>query len=245
MVSSWHLIETAHTTNVQNAIRLADFLDSLSPLWLLERRNIQLIEVREDFLRFAGVRFDSQPRVTTRSAALATLLGQKDSSRFDIPSRKVVEQWIQHPEQLQDLDQAYRDNVNALLGLRNLRKAGKLTDEVSRRLDKEVLKAEIPRATPSGLEIGPHIKADYLAQAKLETIPTLAIESAISEHEWNAKGGADRNTLIDKFHLISALPYVDEIVSDDRFFSTLYPVAGATGHVKAKLWKVGDFWKRF
>ena len=36
---------------------------------------------------------------------------------------------------------------------------------------------------------------------------------------------ADRNTLIDKFHLIAALPYVDEIVSDDDFFHKIYPVA--------------------
>jgi hypothetical protein len=31
VISSWHLIETAHTTNVASAMRLADFIDSLRP----------------------------------------------------------------------------------------------------------------------------------------------------------------------------------------------------------------------
>jgi hypothetical protein len=53
-------------------------------------------------------------------------------------------------------------------------------------------------------------------------LPTIAIETAISEYEWVSVGGADRNTLIDKFHLISALPYVDEIVSNDKFFHEIY-----------------------
>ena len=245
VVSSWHLVETAHTTNIQKATRLADFIDSLHPLWLLERRNIQLSDMRDDFLRFAGVRFDPEPRITTRSAAIATLLGQKDAPRFDIPSRNFVQQWIRHPEQMQELEEAYRGNVTALTGLRSLRKTGRLTDEVSRRLDSAVLKTVIPSTTPAGVEIGPQMKADYLAQADLKKIPTLAIESAISEHEWDAQGGADRNTLIDKFHLISALPYVDEVISEDHFFRTVYPVAKATGHVKAKLLDVAEFLKRF
>jgi hypothetical protein len=74
---------------------------------------------------------------------------------------------------------------------------------------------------------------------------TLAIEKAISEQEWNAQGHTDRNSLIDKFHLISALPYVDEIVSDDKFFHLIYPAAVKTGHVRAKLIKNGEFLARF
>jgi hypothetical protein len=100
-------------------------------------------------------------------------------------------------------------------------------------------------ATPAGLHVGREVKIDYVQQANIDAMPTLAIESAISEHEWVSKGGADRNTLIDKFHLISALPYVDEIVSDDKFFHELYPVAVKTGHVKAKLLGNAEFLNRF
>jgi hypothetical protein len=57
--------------------------------------------------------------------------------------------------------------------------------------------------------------------------------------------GADRNTLIDKFNLISALIYVDEIFSDDKFLHKIYPVALKTGYVRAKLLTFDEFLKRF
>src|SRR5215472_3128540 len=48
VVSSWHLIETANTTNLANAVELAEFMDSLKPFWLLERQNIQKLDVQEE-----------------------------------------------------------------------------------------------------------------------------------------------------------------------------------------------------
>jgi hypothetical protein len=76
-------------------------------------------------------------------------------------------------------------------------------------------------------------------------IPILFIETAISEHEWDAQGGADRNTLLDKFHLIAALHYVDEVVSDDGFFHKIHPVASKTGFVIARLIRNDEFLARF
>ena len=35
VLSSWHLIETAKTTDIAKAVRLAEFIDSLRPIWLL------------------------------------------------------------------------------------------------------------------------------------------------------------------------------------------------------------------
>jgi hypothetical protein len=69
---------------------------------------------------------------------------------------------------------------------------------------------------------------DYIPKVEAETNLVFAIETAISEHEWLSQGGADRNKLSDKFHLISALPYVDEIVSNDNFFRKIYPAAQKT-----------------
>jgi hypothetical protein len=68
VVSLWHLIETANTTNLTNAIELARFIDSLRPKWLLERRDIQKLDVEEDFYRFFKLDYETKPRVTTRSA---------------------------------------------------------------------------------------------------------------------------------------------------------------------------------
>jgi hypothetical protein len=72
----------------------------------------------------------------------------------------------------------------------------------------------MPKKTPAGLEIGREAKMEYVQGAMAEGIPSFAIEAAISAHEWVSTGGTDRNTLIDKFHLISALPCVDEIISE-------------------------------
>ena len=226
-------------------MELAEFIDSLKPAWLLERRDIQRLDVEEDFFRFLKLEYSHKPRTTTRSAVFAALNKQKDSPKFDIPSRDFVKQWIEHPEQLKVLEETYKRNADILPKLRELMKQGKLTDEIKRRVDELLVLGSLPKSTPAGLDVGHEAKMQYVQQVNVQTIPSLAIETAISEHEWVSQGGADRNTLIDKFHLISALPYVDEIVSDDKFFHTIYPVAVETGHVRAKLLGNGEFLSRF
>jgi hypothetical protein len=245
VVSSWHLIETANTKNVQNAIRLAEFIDSLQPAWLLERYDIQKIEIHDEFFKFARIPYQAPPKVTTRSAVIAALSRKRDGSRFDIPSRKFVEQWIANPDQLKPLDKVYADNVDGLIRLRELKKEGKITAEIQKRSNQVLLREHVPARTPNGLEIGRELATAYIESANISVIPTISIELAISQQEWISTGGADRNTLIDKFHLISALPYVDEIVSDDKFFRKVYPAALATGHVRAKLVTNAEFLKRF
>jgi hypothetical protein len=59
----------------------------------------------------------------------------------------------------------------------------------------------------------------------------------IEEDRWN--------TLIDKFHVIPALPYVDEIISEDHFFESVYPATVKTGYVKARLVPNTKFLERF
>lgn len=245
VLSSWHLIETARTTDVAKAVRLADFIDGLRPVWLLERHNTQTLEVKEDFYRFAKLEFEISPRLGTRSFALATLFGQRDSTRFDIPSRAFVEQWINHPDQFDELKKSHEDNAKALDGLRQAIKDGKMTDEIRRQADQLFLKSVLPTATPNGLEIPRGLATEYVERGDIKSIPTRAIEHAISDHEWRSMGRADANSQIDKFHLIPALHYVDEIVSDDNFLHRLYPVAEKTGHVRAKLIRFAEFLKRF
>jgi hypothetical protein len=245
VVSTWHLVETANTKNMAGALELAEFIDSLKPPWLLERRDAQRLEVEEDFCKFLNLDCPKKPRVTTRSAALAALNRQNDAPKFDIPSSAFVKQWIEHPAQLKLLEETYKRGVDTLLRLRQLAKEGKLTAEIRQRVDEILVGASLPKTTPAGLEVGREVKIGYVQQVKISTLPTFAIETAISEHEWISQGGADRNTLIDKFHLISALPYVDEIVSNDEFFHEIYPWAQKTGFVKAKLVRNEEFLKRF
>jgi len=88
------------------------------------------------------------------------------------------------------------------------------------------------------------LAAEYIECAEINSIPTRAIEQAISDHEWESMGLTDPNSLIDKFHLIPALQNVDEIVSDDKFLYRLYPVATKTGYVSAQLLQFAEFLKR-
>lgn len=99
VVSSWHLIETAQSPNIVSATRLADFIDSLKPLWMYERRELQKLDVQEDFYRFLKIEFEIAARATTRAAVIAALFDQSASSKYNIPSRDFARQWIQHPEQ--------------------------------------------------------------------------------------------------------------------------------------------------
>lgn len=245
VVSSWHLIETANTTSIANAVELAEFIDSLKPAWLLERRNIQKLDVREDFWGFLKLDFPLQPRVATRSAVIAALNGQADAPKFEIPSRDFVAQWIKNPEQLAVLKRAYASNARALTAMREATKAGKITEEIRRRADQEFVRGLLTAVTPAGVDVGREVVCEYIEKVNLAGIPSLASETAIADHEWTDVGGADRNTLIDKFHLISALPYVEEVVSDDRFFQKIFPVAQKTGHVKSRLLSNAEFLTRF
>jgi hypothetical protein len=124
VVSTWHLIETANTKNLAGATELAEFIDSLKPSWLLERRDAQKLEVEEDFCEFLKVECPARPRVTTRSAVVAALNRQNDAPKFDIPSAAFVKQWIEHPDQLKVLEETYKKGVDTLLRLRELAKGG-------------------------------------------------------------------------------------------------------------------------
>jgi len=245
VLSLWHLVETAHTKRLENAIELAQFIDSLHPTWLFERHDVLRMEVAEDFYKYSRIEHKVEPRISSFSAIFAALNRHADDPRFDIPRYRFVTQWWRFPDQMQPLETAYKNNVDALIGIREMKKQGKMTDDIRNKAKKVLFEHTVPTRTPAGVEVGQAARAEYIAQAKEESIPTLAIEKAISEQEWDAQGGADRNTLIDKFHIIPALPYVDEIITEDHFFESVHPVTAKTGFVKARLVGNKEFLERF
>ena len=97
VLSSWHLVETAHTKKLANAIELATFIDSLKPVWLHELFTLRKMDIEDDFYKFLKVEVPSQVRVTTKSAVFAELHRSHDGPRFDIPSVDFVRQWVQNP----------------------------------------------------------------------------------------------------------------------------------------------------
>ena len=82
VLSLWHLVETAHTKKLENAIELANFIESLRPAWLFERHNVLLMEVAEDFYEYAHIEYEPAPKISTFSAMYAALNRSPDDSRF-------------------------------------------------------------------------------------------------------------------------------------------------------------------
>lgn len=245
VLSLWHLVETAHTKKLENAIELAQFIESLHPAWLFERHDVLRMEIAEGFYRYAHIEYAPAPRISTFSAMFAANNRSADAPRFDIRPDWFVEQWWNNPDQMEPLETAYKNNVDALIGIREMKKQGRMTDQIRNQARQVLFEHTVPTRTPVGLEVGRTIREEYITQANEGSIPSLAIEQAISEQEWDAQGGADRNTLIDKFHVIPALPYVDEIISDDHFFQTVYPATAKTGYVRARLVGNKEFLGRF
>jgi hypothetical protein len=246
VVSPWHLVETAQTANINSATRLADFIDSLNPLWIHERRELQKLDVQEDLYRFCKIDFQTTPRASSKAAVIGALFGDGALQKYELPSRDFVRGWIKHPEQLGAMKKSFEANAESLVRLRELFREGKLTEEVKKKAAMRFFELSLPKGTPTGLEIGGETKAEYVTQASTDAIPSFAVEEAISINEWGdeAVGKVDRNTFVDKIHLISALPFVDEIVSTDPFFRAIYPAAQKSGHVKAVLVNNEEFMGR-
>jgi len=246
VVSPWHLVETAQTRNIDSATRLADFIDSLKPLWIHERRELQKLDVQEDFYRFCKIDFQTTPRAASKAAVIGALFGHGALAKYELPSRDFVRGWIERPERLDIMKKSFESNAESLVRLRELFREGKLTEEVKKKAAKRFFELSLPKGTPTGLKIGAEIEAEYVAQASTDAIPSFAVEEAISVNEWGeeAVGKVDRNTFVDKIHLISALPFVDEIVSTDPFFRAIYPAAQKSGHVKAALLSNEEFMRR-
>ena len=195
VLASWHLVETAHTKNANAALELAEFIDGLQPRWILERRDIAAIEVAIDFWTFASIKYSPPPLVGSRSALFAALNRQPESKKFDIPATAFVKQWMEHPEQLEPIEKSCKDNVESLVRLREMQKEGKITPEVRQKVTRTMIEMVLPAKTPEGLDYGRELRESYLQQVTVNSIPILAIETAISQNEWGAKGGADRKDI--------------------------------------------------
>lgn len=246
VVSLWHLVETAQTANVNSATRLADFIDSLKPLWIHERRELQKLDVKEDFYRYCKINFQVYPRITSKPAVLGALFGDGALTKYDIPSRDFVVRWTKHPEQLAIMKKSFESEAESILKLRELATQGKLTEPINKEANRKWFELSMPQETPAGLQISRETRAAYAEHASVGAIPTFAVEEAISVNEWGeeAVGKVDRNTFLDKIHLISALPFVDQVVSTDAFFRAIYPAAQQSGHVRAALISNEEFMGR-
>src|SRR5690242_12008069 len=72
-LSPWHWVETARTKDLAKALPLAEFMDSLRPVWLRDRRDLERIEVENQFFKFAGIPYLPSPPFVTRAELLTAM----------------------------------------------------------------------------------------------------------------------------------------------------------------------------
>ncbi len=245
ILSAWHWVETARTKNLGMAAELADFMDGLNSRWLRDRRDLEKIEVHRNFFKFIGVDYTPPPAILTRIELIAALNRLPVSPEMDRSSREFVEGWIKNPDLMRPIERSYEANADALKNLRSALAAGKLTNAIRKQGDRKLLEGFLPSETPAGIVVDAGTRNRYLDTANISELPSLAIEFLIAEKSWANEGGTDWNTMVDKFHLISAMPYVDVIVSDDSYFHSILPALKAAPFPLARVLRFEDFCKEF
>lgn len=245
IVSAWHWVEASRTRNIASAGQLADFIDSLNPGWLRERRDLEKTEVHESFFRFCGVPIEATAAIVRRIDLIAAINDLPVHPAVDRTSRQFVEGWINHPESMQPLIQSHHANADALRNLRKAVSEGRVTTAIRLEGDRRLIESFLPTRTPAGIVVSRETQNDFLDSARVEQFPSLSIEAAIAEHSWRTTEEPDWNSMVDKFHLISALPYVDIIVSNDDYFHAILPVVTPSGFVRARVIRFAEFCTEF
>jgi hypothetical protein len=245
VLSPWHWVETARTKDLTKALPLAEFMDSLRPVWLRDRRDLETIEVESEFFKFAGVPYEPQSTLITRAELLTALNRTYVSNERAPSSREFVEGWIRTPQLMDPLVSSHQKNAAALVSIRSALASGKLTANRKKEGDRKLMEGFLPQVTPNGVVLDSGTKSAFLNTMTPNDFPTLAIEAEIAEHSWAGQGRVDWNSMVDKFHLISSLPYVDVVVSNDRYLYLLLSVAQKTKFVKASLMKFHEFCAAF
>ncbi|HJY80613.1 MAG TPA: hypothetical protein VKK81_05960 [Candidatus Binatia bacterium] len=82
---------------------------------------------------------------------------------------------------------------------------GKVTPQIKQQGDRKLIEGFLPTHTPAGILLGSDTRLQFLDIVRIQQFPSLSIEAAIAEHSWTTTEEPDWNSMVDKFHLISAL----------------------------------------
>jgi len=215
VISAWHWVELARDRNHARGLALADFAESLQPMWIRERRDLQRHEAEASFFSFLGVSYSRPSPLTSRAEIIAGINRVPVASVAQISSREFVGYLQSAPKAMAPIQAGYRKNVTALEAIRRAGAAGRLTPEMNKKFDRLYVARLLPSQTPAGLVIDTQSRKEFLESLDIQTCPSIAVEFAISQDGWHAVGGYRWQDFIDRQHAISALPYVDMMATDD------------------------------
>lgn len=208
VLSPMHWAEAAEDANPVRGAAKADFMDSLLARWIFERRSVQRREVTAAFFRFLKIQAVPQTigSVVDVIADLAGVRAERTSRDFVAHLRGIGQN---HPLE-QSLRQAF--DSNRVNGERF--RAGKLSPDFLRRMEKRYIQGLLPAQTPAGIVIDGDSKRQFLDGSRLTDFPAFAVESLATYDSWRENRQMNRNNFMDQQHLM-ALPYVDFFLTDD------------------------------
>jgi hypothetical protein len=245
VLSTWHWLEMARDTNHARGLSVAAFADSLRPAWLFERLTIQQREVEDAFFRVLGIPHQRLPRLGSLAEVLADL---NRVSTAITSSYRDSRAFVKHMQTLGDnhqMNASLRSNFEAQKSNGENYRAGRLTPEMIRCLDKIMIGRFLPMTTPNGRKIVTIEKDMFLRSCKNEDFASIAVESGLSLDGWQTGRLLTDRAFRDSQHVI-ALPYVDLFVTDDEPLTkairrVVAPFAFRTAEVIDKV----EFDKRF
>ncbi len=219
VLSTWHWLEMARDTNTDRGLSVADFADSLRPCWLFERRSVQRREAEEAFFAFVGVPHQKQPRIGSLAEVIADLTGASLKAASQYRDSRAFVRHMQTLGGNHPLEVNIRKNFVAQQQNGEAYRAGRLTDEMNRCLDRIYLGGLLPSQTPAGVAIDRTTKDKFLKSCSNNDFPSYAVEAALALDAWQTGRQLNDRAFRNSQHAI-AVPYVDLFVTDDGTLST-------------------------
>jgi len=214
-LSPMHWVDAAEDQDIARGNAKADFMDSLQPRWLFDRRSVQRKEVASRFYQFLGVNCDAPQIMGTIADVIFDLTGQ----RGDRTSRAFVNHFRgigqNHPLQ-QSLRQAFVSNNKNIA----LYRKGTLTGALAAKVERLYIRQLLPNQTPAGLVVDEATKDNFMKQTQLDNFPAIAIENRATRDNWKHKRPLSQNNFVDQQHII-AVPYADRFLTDDKKLRSL------------------------
>jgi hypothetical protein len=213
VLSRWHHVEMARDEDEYRAYSVADFVDSLEPKWLYDRRSLHLRELKTQLFN-SGIWYEIGPPMGTLREMLADLRNTLPSPT-PAQSANLVREFRQLGKE-HDVAKSLRKNYENQKENRQDYCNGTITPFDFPRLDRAVIRGFMKEGlspnTPSPFDA--RLINEFSSTCKKELLRSIALEIAVSRDAWKNNRALSENEFIDLQHMI-ALPYVDVFVTDD------------------------------
>jgi hypothetical protein len=212
VLSPWSVVEVARA-RASAWEELAWYAESLTPVWLPERRRLQQHEVEERFFFHLGIPY-SRPN-TFR--ALGEVVAELTRTKPMIGKQYTIVELVQAiRSDMGPITRGIGENSEARHTIEKAIKDHRFTESIKAEISRQYIWKLLPSRTPSGILISREGREEFLNRINLDLFPSIAVEFAMSEEALQSGSQLTEQAFMDRQHIIAALPYVDVIVTDDR-----------------------------